>query len=157
MTIKTLNKRLEALDRKITQADPARWDFLSAASKMVVAYYAGDPQPDDTGPTDAYYRALGYCNGPLKYSDVRLAYNHLKWSDYSEIKRRYDKASRPVFEKFEYDYSPKEKWEEGINKLAEQLPLEWRELIQRDEYESDLFRRDFRAYRRITIARSRAA
>jgi hypothetical protein len=141
---KTLKRRIEAIGRLITQADPAeRKAFLKPAPTAVVAYYAGNLQPNETEPLEAVVRAL-------KYPNLRAHYEDLKRNNITEIKRRYDKALRPVFEKFGFDYFPHEKWEEGIAKLAEQLPPEWREWIQREEYEGDL---DFVTLRRVIDAR----
>ena len=146
---KTLNARVKSIERQIKpQENPAeRTAFLGPAPTVVVAYYAGNLQPNETDPSQAVVRAL-------KYPNLRAQYEDLKRSNLAELKRRYDKALRPVFEKFGCDYFPHDKWEEGITKLAEQLPPEWLEWIQREEYEADL---DFATLRRVINARYKTA
>jgi hypothetical protein len=109
MMRKNLNRRLEAIDRQISRENPAeKWYFLEPASKVVVAYYAGDLQPNDD-PWRAFKKALNYAE-----SDLYGFYDDLRKDNVAGVKRRYDKAAAPVFEKFGYDYFPKDKWEEGI-------------------------------------------
>ena len=127
---KTLNARVRSIERQIK--NPAeRTAFLDPAPRVVVAYYAGNLQPNETEPWEAFARAL-------KYPDFGAWFEDFKRDNVAELKRRYDKALRPVFEKFGFKYFPHEKWQEGIAKLAEQLPPELRGLIQRDEYEAGL-------------------
>jgi hypothetical protein len=129
MMRKTLDRRVKSIERQIiTPAE--RKAFLDPAPRVVLAYYAGNPQPNEPEPWAAFVRALKYPDG--------AEYDGLKRDSDAELKRRYDNALRPVFQKFGFDYFPHEKWEEGITKLAEQLPPEWRGLIQRDEYEAGL-------------------
>ena len=144
---KNLNRRLEAIERAITQEDPAdQTAFLEPELMAVVAYHAGDPQPNDN-PQIAFIRALKYPD------DIAAAYKVLRSENLAETNRRWDRALRSVFEKCGYDYFPKEKRTEVITKLAEQLPQEWSGWIQRQEYEAGF---DFATKRRLINARGAA-
>jgi hypothetical protein len=144
MIRKPLNARVKSIERKLK--NPAeRTAFLKPAPFVVVAHYAGNLQPNEKDPWKAFKRALGYPD-----SDLYGLYDDLRLHRDTELKRRYDKALRPVFKTLGYDYFPHEKWQEGITKLEEQLPPEWREWIQREEYEAEL---DFPTLRRVINAR----